>query len=104
MSSNHPLANLQAEYRNKILASGFRLDVISEEEHEDGVGAVAGNNYRKGGWWYGFEDALEEIGELDNYRKDRSAVCKEAARQVPRFSWDEYPNGLHGYVSPDIDQ
>jgi hypothetical protein len=41
------LSDLQAQYRTKILAAGFQLVVISEEEAEDGIG-FAGNNYMRG--------------------------------------------------------
>jgi hypothetical protein len=101
---NHPLIALQAEYRKKILANGFRMVVISEEEAEDGIG-FAGNNYMKGGWAYIFEDALDEIGEYENYRAARSVVCQEAARRIPRWDYSKgEPVGYMGYVSPDTDQ
>ncbi len=74
--SGYYLTELQAEYRSKILANGFVLVRISEEEAEDGIG-FAGNNYVKNHRCYGFEDALEEMGEYENYRSAIRVKCEE---------------------------
>ena len=73
--SNYYLPKLQAEYRNKIAAAGFKVVDVSEEEFEDGIGVCVGKNYIKDGRSYSFRDALELIGEYSNYRNAIKAEC-----------------------------
>jgi len=102
MTSN-PLKTVQAEYRKNVLAAGFRLVVVSEEEREDGVGVCVGNNYIRGGCWYSLEDAIDAIGLYDNYVADRSAACREGAKIMREF-YARWRNDDPSYVSPDYDQ
>ena len=99
----YPILPLQAQYRKKILAAGFRLDVVSEEEHEDGVGACTGNNYVKNGCFYDFEWALDVIGELDNYRNDRSAALEAYSKARREWMGEQRKHFDSNYVSPDYD-
>jgi hypothetical protein len=82
--SNYYLPKLQAKYRQKILANGFTIERISDEEFEDGIGACVGNNYVKGNQRYAFDDALDAIGEYDNYRAAISVECAKLAEQSRR--------------------
>jgi hypothetical protein len=40
----------------------FKARYVTAEEHEDGIGACAGQNYTKNGVFYTETEALEEIG------------------------------------------
>ena len=76
MDSKH-LQGLQAEYRRRILANGFSLVKVNEDEADDGIGVCVGNNYIKNGWFYSFIDALHEVGEWDNYMMVVRAECEK---------------------------
>ena len=41
---------------------GFIYTFVSEDEHEDGIGAVVGQNFVKNGVFYSSMDAAREIG------------------------------------------
>ncbi len=68
------LPKLQAEYRSKIVAAGFKVVRFTEDDEQDGIG-YEGNGYVKNNWTYSFEGALDAIGEYDNYRAVISAEC-----------------------------
>jgi hypothetical protein len=51
------------EQFKKLMAAGFKKNIVSAEEHEDGIGACAGVNFTKNGVWYTPRQALKEIGE-----------------------------------------
>lgn len=60
---------VEKEQSAKVKAAGFRIEHVTEEEFEDGVGAIAGINAVKDGAWYTLREALKEIGErTDFYR------------------------------------
>lgn len=78
--NSYYLPKLQAEYRSKILAAGFKVVKFTEDDEQDGIG-YEGTSYVKGNRSYSFEDALDAIGEYSNYRAAISAECAKGREQ-----------------------
>lgn len=74
------LPTLQAEYRSKIVAAGFKVVRFTEDDEQDGIG-YEGTSYVKGNRSYSFDSALEVIGEYINYRAAISAECAKGREQ-----------------------
>lgn len=79
--NSYYLLKLQAEYRSKIIAAGFKVVRFTEDDEQDGIGYEGTNYVAKNGAAYSFEGALDVIGEYDNYRAAISAECAKMREQ-----------------------
>ena len=79
------------KYRQYLLDAGFTRD-----GGESGNPDIAEeDSIYKGGVFYGFRDALWEIGEIDAYRTDLKAACDAASSEDVRRREERLRSGGH---------
>lgn len=81
--------------------NGFEYEFVSQEEREDGVGAVSGDNYVKDGIWYTKHQMVQEIGlELKRrtmYSDSEKALIKQMKQAgVIAYQIEKFARGFHG--------
>jgi len=58
---------VEHEQAQKVRRAGYTLEYVTEEEHENGVGATVGINAIRDGVWYTLRQALSGIGERTDF-------------------------------------